>query len=41
MFRATFGLRKIEKVYVAWQNKGWTKVITAGDEEKVKDQVVK
>ena len=35
-FRATFGLREVEKVRVAWQNKGWTKVTTAEDWEKVK-----
>ena len=40
-FRATFGLREVEKVCVAWQNKGWTKVTTAEDSEKVKGQVVK
>ena len=40
MFRATFGLREVEKVRVAWQNKGWTKVTTAEDWEKVKGQVV-
>ena len=39
-FRATFGLREVEKVRVAWQNKGWTKVTTAEDWEKVKGQVV-
>ena len=41
MFRVTFGLREIEKVRVTWQNKGWTKVTTAEDWEKVKGQVVK
>ena len=40
-FRATFSLKKVEKVCVAWQNKGWTKVITANDWKKVKGQVVK
>ena len=40
-FRATFGLREMEKVRVAWQNEGWTKVTTAEDWEKVKGQVVK
>ena len=39
-FRATFGLREMEKVRVAWQNEGWTKVTTAEDWEKVKGQVV-
>ena len=39
-FRATFGLKELDKVCVAWQNKGWTKVITAEDWEKVKGQVV-
>ena len=41
IFRATFGFREVEKVRVAWQNKGWTKVTTAGDWEKVKGRVVK
>ena len=41
MFRATFGLREMEKVRVAWQNESWTKVTTAEDWEKVKGQVVK
>ena len=40
MFRATFGLKEVKKVRVAWQNKGWTKVTTAEDWEKVKGQVV-
>ena len=40
MFRATFGLKKMEKVRVAWQNEGWTKVTTAEDWEKVKGHVV-
>ena len=31
MFRATFGLREMEKVRVAWQNEGWTKVTTVED----------
>ena len=35
-FRATFGLREMEKVCVNWQNKSWTKVTTAEDWEKVK-----
>ena len=39
-FRAIFGLREMEKVRVAWQNEGWTKVTTAEDWEKVKGQVV-
>lgn len=41
MFRATFSLREIEKVCVAWQNEGWTKVTTTEDWEKIKDQVIK
>ena len=40
-FRATFGLREMEKVHVAWQNEGWTKVTTTDDWEKIKGQVVK
>ena len=40
-FRATFGLKKIKKVRIAWQNESWTKVIIAKDWEKVKGQVVK
>ena len=40
-FRATFGLREVEKVRVAWQNKGWTKLKTAEGSEKIKGQVVK
>ena len=39
-FRAKFGLREVEKVCVAWQNKGWTKVTTVEDWENVKGQVV-
>ena len=31
----------MEKVRVAWQNEGWTKVTTAEDWEKAKGQVVK
>ena len=38
---ATFSLREVEKVRVAWQNKGWTKITTAEDWEKVKGQLVK
>ena len=34
--KATFGLKKMEKVRVAQQNEGWTKVTTAEDWEKVK-----
>ena len=30
----------MEKVRVAWQNEGWTKVTTVEDWEKVKSQVV-
>lgn len=41
MFKTIFGLREMEKVHVTWQNKAWTKIITAGDWKKVKDQVVK
>lgn len=41
IFRTTFGLKKIEKVYITWQNKGWTKVTTMKDWEKIKSQVVK
>ena len=41
MFRATFSLKEIEKVRVALQNEGWTKVIIAEDWKKVKGQVVK
>ena len=40
MFKAIFGLKKMEKVCVTWQNKGWTKVTTAEDWEKVKSQIV-
>ena len=40
MFRATFGLKEMVKVCIAWQNKGWTKVTTAENWEKVKGQVV-
>ena len=29
--RAIFGLREIEKVCIAWQNKGWIKVTIAED----------
>ena len=39
-FRAAFGLREMEKVRVAWQNEGWTKVTTVEDWEKIKGQVV-
>ena len=39
-FKATFSLKEMEKVHVAWQNEGWTKVTTAEDWEKVKGQVV-
>ena len=41
MFKAKFDLKEVEKVRVAWQNKGWAKVITAKDWEKVKCQIVK
>ena len=30
----------MEKVCVAWQNQGWTKVTIVEDWEKVKDQVI-
>ena len=30
----------MEKVRVAWQNEGWTKITTAKDWEKIKGQVV-
>ena len=40
-FKTIFGLREMEKVLIAWQNKGWTKVTTAEDWKKVKGQVVK
>ena len=40
-FTATFGFKEIEKVCIAWQNEGWTKVTTAKNWEKVKGQVIK
>lgn len=40
-FKAIFSLKKMKKVYIAWQNKGQTKVITTKKQEKVKDQVIK
>ena len=40
MFRAIFGLKEKEKVCIAWQNEGETKVTTAEDWEKVKGQVI-
>ena len=36
MFKVTFGLKKMEKVRVTWQNEGRTKVTIAEDWEKVK-----
>ena len=39
MVKAIFGLKEIEKVRVAQQNEGWTKVTTAKDWEKAKGQV--
>lgn len=41
LFRVTFGLYKMKKVFVAWHNKGWTKVRTAEDWKKIKGQVIK
>ncbi len=40
MFRAIFGSDKHEKIRVAWQNKGWTKVETTKDWDKIREQVV-
>lgn len=41
MLRVTFRLKKMEKICVAWQNKGKTKVIIAENWEKNKGQVIK
>lgn len=40
MLRATFCLKKIEKVHIVLQNKGWIKFTNAKDWKKVKNQVV-
>ncbi len=39
-FRAIFGIDKHEKIRVAWQNKGWTKVETTEDWDKIREQVI-
>ncbi len=39
-FRAIFEINKYEKIRVAWQNKGWTKVETTEDWYKISEQVI-
>ena len=39
-FRGIFGIGKNEEIHVAWQNKGWAKVKTTEDWDKIREQVV-
>ncbi len=39
-FRAMIKIGKNEEICVAWQNKGWTKMKTMEDWDKIREQVV-
>lgn len=41
MFRAIFCLDEAEKIRVAWYNKGWAKIVTTKDWDKIRGQVAK
>ncbi len=40
MFWAIFEIDKHEKICIAWQNKGWTKVEITENWDKIREQVV-
>ncbi len=40
IFQAIFAIDKNEEIRVVWQKKGWTKVETTEDWDKIKEQVV-
>lgn len=40
MFQTIFEIDKNNKICVTWQNKGWTKVETMEDWDKIREQII-